>query len=62
MYESASRVDDTRPVSEYTTLAVMGSGPGMEPRNEREARASPDWPKWKVTMIEEITQLIANNM
>ena len=58
--EPIEHVDDTGPISEYATLAVTGSGPGMEPRNKHEAKASPDWPKWKVAMSEEMTQLHAN--
>jgi len=53
--------DDSGSAPEYATLAVMGSGLGMEPHNEHKARASPDWPKWENTMNEEITQLMTNN-
>ena len=35
--ESMEDADDTRPIPEYATLAVMGPGPRMEPRNEHEA-------------------------
>jgi len=54
-------VDDSGSAPEYAALAVMGSGPGMEPHNEHKARASPDWPKWRNAMNKEITQLMTNN-
>ena len=34
---------------------------GMEPKNEQEARGSPDWPQWHAAMKKEISELTEKN-
>jgi len=41
----------------YAMAAAQALSVGVEPRNEREARTSADWPQWEAAMEKELHQL-----
>ena len=45
---------------EEYAMATATLGPGSEPRNEAEARASPEWPMWREAMLEQLQRLAVN--
>ena len=60
-FPTGLQVPELEEVTRLAMLATMSNACGLEPRSLNEAKKSPDWPRWKEAMDEELAALEAHN-
>jgi hypothetical protein len=60
-FPTGLQVPELEEVTGLAMLAAMSNACGLEPRSLNEAKKSPDWPRWKEAMDEELVALEAHH-